>query len=93
MSQATYLQSTGGTAFDGAAFAGTAVYFPVQAGGAFAATNFTAPAGVHTLLVTGLTAGAGYSVNAQTGAAGTTITVTPGGASAADSAGLLRVTF
>ncbi len=93
VSPATYLRSYGGTAFDGAVFEGTAVYFPVQASGAFAATNFSAPAGVHTLLVTGLTAGAGYSVNAQTGAAGTTITVTPGGASAADSAGLLRVTF
>ncbi len=94
MAKATYLQSTSGTPFDGAVFGSAAVFFPVSAGGQFSATTFTVPAGVHTLMVTGLTANGGYNVSSQTGAGGTIITITPNGAAAtADSAGLLKLTF
>ena len=90
MVPALYLQSSGGTAFDGAAFGSTAVFFPVSASAAFATTTFSAPAGVHTLLVAGLAANASYGVSVSGGA----VTVSPGGSSAtADAAGLLRVTF
>jgi hypothetical protein len=90
MVPAMRLQSSQGTAFDGAAFGSVVVYFPVSASGGFAATTFPAPAGTHTMLVTGLTPGASYGVQVQGGS----VVVTPGGSGgSADSAGVLRVTF
>lgn len=90
MAAAAYVQSTAGTAFDGAVFGSTAVYFPVNAGGSFVATTFTALAGVHTLLVTGLTPDAVYGVSVN----GSSITLTPGAPGVvADTAGVVRVTF
>ena len=93
MAPATYLQSTGGTAFDGAVFASTAVYFPVSNNGAFAGATFSAPAGVHTLFVTGLTPNASYGAGVQVTGAGNLVTVAAGGASLADAAGVLVVNF
>ena len=94
MAAATYLQSNGGTPFDGAVFGGTAVYFPVSASAIFGATTFPAPAGVHTLLVTGLAPNTAYGVGVQAQGAGNVVTVSPGGAGAiADAAGVLLVTF
>jgi hypothetical protein len=94
MTPATHLQSTSGTAFDGAVFAGTAVYFPVSAGGSFATTNFSIPAGVHTLLVTGLTANASYGLSVQPGGSGNMVSIVPGSSGAnTDGSGVLRVTF
>jgi hypothetical protein len=92
MAPASYLQSTSGTAFDGAVFAGAAVYFPVSGNGTFAGTTLSVPAGVHTMLVTGLAPAAGYTVSIQPGG-GNVITIAPGGTSIADSAGVLRLTF
>jgi len=89
MAPAVRVQSTSGTAFDGAVFGSAAVYFPVAAG-AFAGTTLPAPAGVHTALVTGLAPNASYGVSV----AGNAISVLPGGAGAtADGAGVLRITF
>jgi hypothetical protein len=66
---------------------------PMSASGAFSATTFLVPAGVHTLLMTGLTPSASYGVTLQSGG-GTLITIAPGQTGAkADAAGLLRVTF
>jgi len=89
MNPAGYLQSTAGTAFDGAVFSNVAVYFPQSATTAFAGTTLPAPSGVHTVLVTGLTPEAMYAVSVVAGA----VTVTAGTGSTADSAGVLRVTF
>jgi hypothetical protein len=89
MAAATYLESTAGTAFDGAQFSGVAVYFPFSTGAAFTATTLPAPAGVHTVMVTGLTPGAGYSVTFAQNA----ITVAPGGNSMPDAAGVLVISF
>ncbi len=94
MVPAAYLQSAGGTAFDGAAFGSTAVYFPVSATTPFAATSFTAPAGVHTLIVTGLAPNSAYGVAAQISGTGHLIHITPGAPGATtDAAGLLSVSF
>ena len=89
MAPAAYLQNTAGTAFDGAQFATVAVYFPVSSTSPFARTTLTAPAGVHTVLVTGLTPGAGYSATVSQNI----ITIAPGGGSTTDAAGVLVVTF
>ena len=94
MSPATYLQSTSGTAFDGAVFAGMAVYFPVSASGSFAATTVSAPTGVHTMLVSGLTPNAAYNVSIQSSGGGNVVSISSSSSGTmADSAGLLRLTF
>ena len=94
MSSATYLQSTSGTAFDGAVFAGAAFYFPVSGNGSFTGTNLPDPAGVHTMLVTGLAPNGIYTVSVQPGTNGTVVSVAPGSTgNTADSAGVLRLTF
>jgi hypothetical protein len=91
---ASYLQSTSGTPFDGAAFGSTAVFFPVSADGLRATTVFSVPAGVHTALITGLGPNTSYGAGTVSGGLGTTITVTPGTTGAAtDAAGLLQLTF
>jgi len=94
MAQASYLQSTSGTAFDGAVFAGAAVYFPVSASGSFAGTSLSAPTGVNLMLVTGLTPNATYSVSVQSIGTGNVVSINPGGSgAAADSGGVLRLIF
>jgi hypothetical protein len=90
---AAYLTSTGATPFDGAAFGNTEVWFPVSTNNAFAGATFPAAAGIHTALVTGLTANAGYTVIVQPNGAGSTIAVQPGGNNMADAAGVLRIAF
>ncbi len=94
MAPATTLQSTSGTVFDGAVFGNTAVYFPVSGNGSFTETTFSVPAGVNTLLVTGLTVKTSYSVRIQSGGSGNIIRITPGTTGAiTDAAGVLRLTF
>jgi hypothetical protein len=92
MAPAVYLQSSGGAAFDGAAFAGAAVYFPVIGGGTFAGTTLSAPAGVHTMLVTGLAPNAAYGVVIAPGG-GATVSIAAAAGSTTDGAGVLRLTF
>ena len=89
MVPATYAQSTGGTAFDGAVFGGTAVWFPVSAGNAATAATLPAPAGVRTAMVTGLVPNGSYSVSIAAGA----IAIGAGTGYTADAAGVLRVTW
>jgi hypothetical protein len=93
MAPASYLQSISGTAFDGAVFAGATVYFPVSGNGSFAGTTLSAPAGVHTMLVTGLAPGAAYNVSIEPGGSGNVISIAPGGTRIADSAGVLSLSF
>ncbi len=89
MVAATYMQSTAGTPFDGAVFGANAVYFPVSASTAFAGATLPAPSGVHTVMVTGLMPNAGYTTSVGPNG----VTISPGGPTMADSAGLLTVTF
>jgi hypothetical protein len=89
MTPAGYLQSTAGTAFDGAVFSNVAVYFPRSASTPFAGTTLPAPANVHNVVVTGLVPGATYTVTVASGA----VTVTAGNGSTADTAGVLSVNF
>jgi hypothetical protein len=94
MAPATYLQSISGTAFDGAVFAGAAVYFPVSANGPFTATTFSAPAGVHTMLVAGLAPNTTYNVSVQPNGSGNLVSINSGSTgTTSDSAGLLTLTF
>jgi hypothetical protein len=89
MVAASYVQSASGTPFDGALFGSSAVFFPQSATVPFAGVTLTLPASVQTLLVAGLTPGAGYTVTVANGV----VTISAGGTSAADSAGLLTVTL
>lgn len=92
MTAAAYLQSTSGAAFDGAQFGANEVWFPQSATAVFGGSTFPAPAGVSSVLITGLTAGAGYSVSVQARGSGNVITVYPNGSNAtADSAGVLQI--
>ena len=94
MVPAAYLQSTAGTPMDGAVFGGAAVYFPVSGVTPFAGTTVSAPAGVHTLVVTGLAPNASVGYSLQPNGGGNTVVITAGGSGAtADSAGLLKLTF
>lgn len=94
MVAASYLQSTSGTLYDGTVFGSDAVFFPVKSTVPFAGTTFNVATGVHNLYVTGLTAGGSYSVNIQTTASGTVITIAPAvSGTMADTAGLVKVTF
>jgi hypothetical protein len=94
MAKATRLWNSGGTAFDGAAFGTVAVYFPVSGNGAFTRTTLPTPAGVNTVLVTGLAAKAPYLTNIQANGGGHVISIAQGGAGpATDGAGVLKLTF
>lgn len=83
------LLSSQGTAFDGACFGSTAVFFPKNATFSLSSTTFTLPAGVHTLYVAGLGASSSYSVTVSGG----TITLAQGTGATTDSAGLLKISF
>ncbi|WP_214402886.1 hypothetical protein [Pseudonocardia lacus] len=85
---ATLVECSGGRPYAGAAVAGTAVVFPVDVGAEVDATTVPVPSGVNRVLVTGLAPNAGYEV----GSGGGQVTVTKGGATAADAAGVLVVT-
>jgi hypothetical protein len=89
MVTATYMQSTAGSPFDGAVFGSNAVYFPVIATAVFTGTTLPAPAGVHNMMVTGLTPNASYSVTLANGA----VSVAAGAGQSTDAAGVLVVTF
>jgi len=93
MFPATYSQSTGGTAFDGAAFGSFAVFFPQTTNASFGPTTFSVPAGVQTLLVTGLTPNTGYTVGIQAGSNVNSISVAPGGSTMTDNAGVLMASI
>lgn len=93
MIQAARLTSTTGTAFDGAVFGSSAVFFPTNVG-AVSTTSFGVPATVHTFVIAGLTSSGAYGVTTSTNGTTVTVTLTPGGSgNVADSAGLLKLSF
>ena len=86
----TYVQSSGGNAFEGVVVRGAEVLFPVNVlNNTFTGVSYTAPAGVTNHYVTGLTPNARYAVTVQTNAGLVQVTVAPGTQLTADSAGLL----
>jgi hypothetical protein len=92
MVTATYVKNTTGTAFDGAVFGVSAVFFPNLANVKIATTTFTVPSNVTTFVVTGLTANGACKVTTTTSGKSKIVTLTPAGTgNAADSAGLLKV--
>jgi hypothetical protein len=92
MSAATHVQSMSGTAFDGAAVAGCAVYFLNDTSAQFVGTSLDVPANVHNLYVTGLAPNTAYSVGVlPSGSGAIMVSITPGGAGATtDGAGVLH---
>ncbi len=84
---ASLIKSSSGTPFDGAALVGkkTVVMFKRDTTTPFVSTTFTVPATTTTYYVTGLTPFAGYTI-AQSGQV---VTITPGGPTGADKAGVL----
>lgn len=88
---ATLVRSSMGTGFDGAAWGSTAAYFARDLAAAFTGTTLPVPAGVHTVLVTGLQPGATYTLTATAGQVTLVAGAAAGGtAVTADSAGLLQ---
>jgi hypothetical protein len=85
--QATLIESADG--FVGAAVNQTAILFAVTPGQPFSQLVYTAPAGTSQHIITGLAAGASYGVTVENTAGGVTVTVLPGGDTAADGAGVL----
>ncbi len=81
----TVIESTGGTAYQGAVTGDTAVLFPVDALASFEALEFSTTAA--TSLITGLTPNASYDVSVN----GDVIRVVPGTQFAADAGGVLVV--
>jgi len=86
----TGLTSSNGTAFDGVLVGSTAVWFKRDVTAAFTSVTITVPVGT-TVYLTGLTPSAGYTVVSQPNGNLVQLTITPGGALATDSAGVLRV--
>ncbi len=89
---ATYLQSISGTAFDGAAFGSSVVYFPVTTNSGMTTTTFGAPGSATNMYIAGLTPGSAYAVQLSVNAGGYLVQLTPGGTGyTADTAGVLTV--
>jgi hypothetical protein len=83
----TYVASSGGTPFDGAAVAGTLVLFRTDLDGDFESLAVEVPGDVTRVLVTGLEPGASYTATLDGGE----LTVRPGTGLTADSGGVLVV--
>lgn len=87
--EATLVQSTAGTPFEGALVGSAVVLFPVALSTPFTSVTYTVPANTAGHWVTGLTPDGSYSVLLQSVAEGTQVTVTASGVSKADSGGVL----
>ena len=86
---ATYVQSSGGTPFEGAAVRGALVLFPVnQLSNYFAGLSYAAPAGVTNHFIAGLPTNATFTAAFN----GPLVSLTPGGPLSPDLAGVLNFT-
>lgn len=88
---AQLLTQDAGTSFQGVLVGSTAIWFPytlLNSGNPFASLTYTVPSSVSSF-VCGLTPQTGYTVSKKTVSGGIQVTVTPGGNSMTDSAGLL----
>jgi hypothetical protein len=87
---ATYVQSSGGNAFEGAVVRGLEVLFPVNVlSNNFTSVSYSAPAGVTSHYIAGLAPNAKYAVTVLANAGQLHVTVAPGTRVTADNAGLL----
>jgi len=87
---ANAFKSTAGSAFDGAYFGDTAVLFAVNMGQTFNGVTYQVPATVTSHYVTGLKASAAYTVTKSTAGGMLTVTITAGGSTKADKAGVIH---
>jgi hypothetical protein len=87
----TLVQSTSGTAFDGAVVSGlnTVVLFKRDMTTAFGGVTFSVPMATSHIYVTGLAAGTGYSVSETASGQSLVVTVSLGGTVTTDQAGVL----
>jgi len=83
------ITSTAGTAFDGAQILDTVVMFKHDATTPFTSVTYSASSITAHHYLAGLTPGAGYQVSIQPSGNGLVVTITPGGTTLADSAGVL----
>ncbi len=83
------VQSSAGTAFDGALVLDTVVLFKRDIATTFAGVTYAVPATTAHDYVTGLAPGGGYAVTATSNGATAQITIASGGTLTADSAGVL----
>ena len=83
------VQSSAGTAFDGALILDTVVLFKRNAAAAFASVTYSVPATTVHHYVTGLVPTTGYTVTTQTVGSTIQVAITTGGATTTDSAGVL----
>jgi hypothetical protein len=79
-----------GTPYDGAFLNGAAVFFAQNLGQAFTGLSYTVPAITTSHFVTGLVPGAGYTVTKTVRGAALNVSITAGGSTIADSAGMLH---
>jgi hypothetical protein len=86
----TLVQSDQGSATSGACVGSTAVLFPDDLYAATASTSFVVPAACTRVLLTGLVPGAGYTVQRAEVANGRRITLSAGGAQAANPLGVVE---
>jgi hypothetical protein len=86
---ASLVQSSGGTAFDGAVVNGSVVLFPVDLSASFTSLSYSVPAATRAHLVTGLSPGAAYTVTKTTVGSSVQVMVTKGGSRSVDSGGVL----
>lgn len=94
MDQATVVQSSSGSAFEGALLGDTVILFARTLGTAFLGTSYSVPPTTGTHLVSGLTPGASYTVTTRHDANGNLqVLITPGGPMTADSGGVLAFTL
>ncbi|MEK7254037.1 MAG: T9SS type A sorting domain-containing protein, partial [Bacteroidota bacterium] len=89
--EAMLVQSTAGTAFEGAVVNNTAVVFAKVWGGVFTSTAYSIPNSVTLQIVTGLTPNAGYDVSLTPNGNNLDMSITPGSELTADAGGVLLI--
>jgi hypothetical protein len=85
----TYVQGSSGTPFEGALVAGSLALFPVDLATPFTGLGYTVPACTLVHRVTGLGAGAGYTITRTPAGPDVQIAIAAGGATKADEGGVL----
>jgi hypothetical protein len=90
---AAAIHSTGGTPFDGAVVANTAVVFPVTAASNIATTTFSVPSTVTRILITGLQRSKGYDVTITPAGDTKTVTAKIGTSQQSDDGGVIGIGF
>ncbi|HYF64710.1 MAG TPA: hypothetical protein VD886_17930 [Herpetosiphonaceae bacterium] len=90
-SPTTVIQSSAGTAFQGALVDATAVVFPVSLQAPFTSLTYSVPAGTERHVITGLSPNSHYTVSLHASQATLQVQVTPGGAARTDGGGVLTI--